>query len=376
MPKLVLARHSSGRVLHISAVPRGLACECRCLDCDKPLVARKGDVLEHHFGHESGNEHNWAWETHLHAYAKQLIAEAGGLAVPLHAGVTAHLGLPVHDTSGYLRAAGAQPIRQEVSMGSVRPDLVLSLPDRELQIAFEVRVTHACDRTKVEEFKRRRLAALEIDLSRFPPHRFDPARIKEAVLRQTSNKRWLWPLPPVAPRARGPGDLGEFDEPDWQPRMEPPRPEPQGPLPDLPEAATYRFPVRGWKAEVTVTLEPGPDQVSVIVHGLAKGFPSTPLENAAPRIAKLVAEVIEATGQAARELRCGSWIVPRRGAAAVAQALAAQAREYAHRVDVERYSSAEVVRADLQTLRPAWSQPAPRPGPGKPGDNPYARRRG
>lgn len=60
MAKLVFAQHKGGRIVHVGEVPSGLACDCKCLDCDEPLIARKGEIREHHFGHTSSKEHDWA----------------------------------------------------------------------------------------------------------------------------------------------------------------------------------------------------------------------------------------------------------------------------------------------------------------------------
>ena len=38
-----------GKLLHISEVPRGLACGCVCPACGDRLVARQGPLREHHF---------------------------------------------------------------------------------------------------------------------------------------------------------------------------------------------------------------------------------------------------------------------------------------------------------------------------------------
>lgn len=44
---------SAERMLHISEVPSGLACGCRCPECHERLVARKGTKQAHNFAHYS-----------------------------------------------------------------------------------------------------------------------------------------------------------------------------------------------------------------------------------------------------------------------------------------------------------------------------------
>src|SRR5690348_8256532 len=38
-------------LVHVVDVPRGKACECRCVGCGRALIAKKGEVLVHHFAH-------------------------------------------------------------------------------------------------------------------------------------------------------------------------------------------------------------------------------------------------------------------------------------------------------------------------------------
>ena len=82
-------RTTYNEVVHIEDIPkelRGLKCNCVCYRCGRTLVARKGDVLEHHFAHysdpagthQSGDYYcdvEKANESALHLMAKQIIAQ-------------------------------------------------------------------------------------------------------------------------------------------------------------------------------------------------------------------------------------------------------------------------------------------------------------
>lgn len=376
MPKLVFALHQSGRVLHVADVASGLACQCVCLDCKEPLVARKGPIREHHFGHNSGDEHDWAWETHLHAYAKQLIADAGGLTVPLHETVASHLGLTAEKAGAHLKAGVA--IQQEVTRGRVRPDLVLHLAERDVEIALEVRVTHGCDPAKRGEFKRQRLAALEIDLRRFPPEGFDPKKLADAVLHRTENKTWLWPLPPRPVRSWVP--LPEDEEAPEYPDQ--PFVKPQLPRKPSPPPATLLFAVSAWKATVTDSvLHSDEDHIRVQVMEMAVGrMASTNAEQAAPRIAELVGGVVNMHSLHAENPRAGTWLVPSWEATKVANGLQEAALRYRAHDSERRRAQAAALEADFQHQRNGWSRQRPEPArpepPKDPSDNPYARRRG
>ena len=47
------AQDASGRMVHVDSVPRGIQCGCICPYCKEPLVAKHGDIKEHHFVHHS-----------------------------------------------------------------------------------------------------------------------------------------------------------------------------------------------------------------------------------------------------------------------------------------------------------------------------------
>ena len=82
---LVFGERPDGSIAHISEVPRGTQCNCKCPDCGAPLVARKGDVKDHHFGHHnSGNERpcRTGPETALHKFAKEVLARRLHLFLP------------------------------------------------------------------------------------------------------------------------------------------------------------------------------------------------------------------------------------------------------------------------------------------------------
>ena len=172
----------SNRLVFVSDVPRGLACQCRCVVCDEPLIARQGTVREHHFAHASGREPcDVSHESLLHQYAKQVIVEEGGLVVPMTAAV-----------------AGALSV--EFSAG--------------LTIAIEVAYSSFCDMLKIAHFEALDLPALEIDLGALTPEAFDPALVRAAVLDEIAAKVWLWPVATATPVSQT-----LPDEPPSKPRL-------------------------------------------------------------------------------------------------------------------------------------------------------------
>ena len=392
MAKLVFAKHRSA-IVHVAHVASGLACDCVCIDCGERLIAKKGEIRDHHFAHASGTEHDWAWETHLHAYAKQLILQEGALSVPLHAGISEVLGLATDRDRGRLQAGDIR-IQAEVSLGAVRPDLLLQMPDRQVTIAFEVRVTHACDAQKVAEFKRQRVPVLEIDLRKFPSTNFNASLLRDVVLHQVESKEWLWPLPPVTENTDAEvdsDDLRAWPPPPLAghtPRRRSEAPERTGAPPELPPESELQFHVPAWKAVVRVRIEPrrgrGPngegEGVDVIVQGMTGGIPAGQPEMATPRITHLVEQIFDSHAPWAERTSAHAWYVQAWDAPAIADALKQAARDFHERDRQERYRNQQVLSEDLRQARERAIQysasdrrPAPTPAPR---DNPYARRKG
>lgn len=194
----VFGLNEFNQLLHVSEVERGLACRCSCVQCQEPLVARQGQVRGHHFAHASNREACESnHETLLHWYAKRLIVEARGLVVPMTPAAAAALGVTDGTSVDILHAQGE--VKEEVYLGDIRPD-VLVVADSGVVVAIEVAYSSFCDVVKTAAFAARDMPALEIDLSAFTPDAFDPALVKEAVIRSVTAKRWVWPteLPPEA----------------------------------------------------------------------------------------------------------------------------------------------------------------------------------
>lgn len=213
----LFAVHSSNRFIHVTEAERGLACDCRCAVCDEPVIARQGDVREHHFAHTSNDEPcASSYESDLHRFAKRVIVEANGLVVPVDAAAARVLGLGEDDGLRILLACTG--IEEEVAVGNRRPDL-LAATTAGASVAIEIAYSSFCDPHKCHDYEDMHLPALEIDLRAFTPDTFDVARVKHALLEDVACKSWLWPVrsevagpnpePPVVP-ASAPAPQRQF----------------------------------------------------------------------------------------------------------------------------------------------------------------------
>jgi len=189
----LFALHASNRFVHVSEVERGLACDCRCTICGEPVIARLGDVREHHFAHSSNAEPcSPNYESDLHRFAKRVILEAGGLVVPVTPSVAPILGFADAEAPRILLTC--MGLEEEVAIGNWRPDLLATTTEG-VSVAIEVAYSSFCGAEKRQAFADLRLPALEIDLRAFTPAHFDVQEVKRALLEEVDGKVWIWPEP-------------------------------------------------------------------------------------------------------------------------------------------------------------------------------------
>lgn len=178
---LPFGERADGAIVHIADVPRGLACDCRCSGCGGVLVARKGELKEHHFAHQSAAPCAHAFESALHKLAKQILNDKLVLRLPRVA--VARSGEEVVECEE--REFSFDRADIEVPFPGFKPDVVLYKSGRRLLV--EVLVTHATNETKQARIAESGLAAVEIDLSGVSRNA-DLAAVADALCR--SAPRW------------------------------------------------------------------------------------------------------------------------------------------------------------------------------------------
>jgi hypothetical protein len=189
---------SDGRMVSVQEVSRGRACECVCPECGCELVAKKGDVIAHHFSHLVGAEFNpaschHALETSIHRMAKQMIAERGGLRIP--ALVVSDTGFSAGgEVSARKKAFEEQwlafdSVRLEHRIDPLRPDIIGY--SRGQPFIIEVTVSNPTTAAKREQLRSLRIASLEIDLSVVSYDVTLPV-LEADVVEGVKKKEWLW----------------------------------------------------------------------------------------------------------------------------------------------------------------------------------------
>lgn len=169
-----LARHVSGKIIHVDDAINGLACECSCQVCHERLQAVHPRVKQTHFRHNQNLECNGGPETALHLFAKQIILTNSEINVP---------GRKIIYTNP----------KNEVCMGSIIPDVTVEMAG--VPVYFEIAVTHKTGIEKLAYYRTAQMKSIEIDLTRVS-YDFNKLEIETMVLEKTGNKSIIfWEMP-------------------------------------------------------------------------------------------------------------------------------------------------------------------------------------
>lgn len=157
-----------GVLTDIRVVPRGLACECLCIACERPLIAKKGDVRIHHFAHADGSDCGYAEETLAHLLAKKFLCVKKLLTLPPVYATPEEILYPYKDVA-------FSEVSLERCLGSIVPD-VLASDSNGRKLLIEIAVTHESDQDKIRKIAALGISAVEIPFPNCDVLTFESAR--------------------------------------------------------------------------------------------------------------------------------------------------------------------------------------------------------
>lgn len=138
----------NGELVFIGEVERGLECGCLCPYCGGKLIARKGEMNQHHFAHYQVENCGKGVETVLHLLGKQVLLEEQCIRLPDEKERTLITAVEVERRRfGYVADIGAV------------------LFDVGEDIDIEIKVTHAVDEEKLNKVLSNKAKLVEVDLS-------------------------------------------------------------------------------------------------------------------------------------------------------------------------------------------------------------------
>lgn len=182
-------------LVSVDQVEKGLACNCICPACKSQLVARKGEVREHHFAHYKNNSCATGYQTSLHLLAKELISEKKMIKIP-----------PVYcemftedknESNGYSfkkkiisKATELKDIKVtlEEKENGIIPDIIIDYKNHKLYV--EIFVTHKVDDNKKAIVKAKNISMIEIDLSH-ENRMISREELSKYLFKYTSKSVWI-----------------------------------------------------------------------------------------------------------------------------------------------------------------------------------------
>jgi hypothetical protein len=147
-------------IVDVKAVKRGKSCDCHCIVCDTPLIARQGKKNIDHFAHDFSNgevDCKWSGETELHLRVKEYLSNVPNFLVPIGINNPTIESLRIDNVLLEMRYDPTRRIRI--------PDVTI-LSNGE-KILVEIGVTSFCGQEKINEYKLANVNAIEFDFSAF-----------------------------------------------------------------------------------------------------------------------------------------------------------------------------------------------------------------
>ncbi len=164
------ALDNKGNLTHASEphLPHGMACDCTCLDCEQPLLAKKGKIRAHHFAHPPATDgarracQPSGLKTPLRLMARTLLAQMTRIELPEQA-VSYNEGLRAMRAPAMLFTIEHSGLN--VVGEGIRFDAVLSGGGRKVHV--KLAVNEQMSETVADELSRTGIEALEINLLGF-----------------------------------------------------------------------------------------------------------------------------------------------------------------------------------------------------------------
>lgn len=177
----------NGKLVDISAVESGLACNCVCPSCRQGLVAKKGEFNQHHFAHDNAIECEGAVETALHIYAKNILEKHKRMVLPpVCLANSDKLIFPATEVT-------FDKVVLEKRVNQIIPDLIVFIRDKPLLI--EIAVTHFVDKFKESKIFELGYSAIEINVKGLFNSAHDKVfgyrDFEQLLIENTDFKRWI-----------------------------------------------------------------------------------------------------------------------------------------------------------------------------------------
>lgn len=205
-------RKESGKCVHISEMlekDRGMACNCICAACGRPLEAKLGRGKRiRHFSHLPNRDSQLilecssakANESGLHKLAKEIICESSYIYLPeivIKAERDEQRNREdIKQQERYVLSEAkkltCKAVYAEVPHAGFVPDICIEWERGKLLV--EIAVTHYVDKNKYDKIERAGVPAIEIDISDFlkKPEEFSKDELRTVLIDSIEHKNWIY----------------------------------------------------------------------------------------------------------------------------------------------------------------------------------------
>jgi len=200
----------NGNIKHVDEVEQGLKCECVCPNCGEKLIARQGEINEHHFAHVAAECNILiAQQTAIHLMAKEILAEYKIVKLPKYT---------IHSKSAFLPKKEFKELDERINKDNliydylngeeqvlkfdnvyleqprkdIVPDLVCEYGENKMFI--EIAVTNFINEVKYNKIRENKIATIEINLSEYKD-RIDTMtkrRLSDILIDDVELKKWIY----------------------------------------------------------------------------------------------------------------------------------------------------------------------------------------
>ena len=142
------AYNEKHELVHVDSVPNGLACNCTCIWCNAKMEAKNGgEIRDHHFAHYDKKDCEGYYETLMHLWSKEIIAEEKCVMLP----------------DGEKMEFIGTEIEERNDFKDLQPDIV-GINKDDSRFWIEIAVTHKCDDNKRRKIIENKTDCLEIQV--------------------------------------------------------------------------------------------------------------------------------------------------------------------------------------------------------------------
>lgn len=180
--------NDDGRLYHIDdkCVKKGLKCDCMCPKCHTPLIARRGDVNEHHFAHVNGDKCPGARMSALHKLAQQILATEKRVMLPQY-------------SKTYVLHPAKLQVFDDITLEEVckdeisrrRPDCIGRPYSNDNSLWIEIYCSNPINEEREQDIIRRNQYCVEIDFSDLYQIDYKTDIVRDRLLNSSSGRWWI-----------------------------------------------------------------------------------------------------------------------------------------------------------------------------------------